>query len=387
MWRARHCVLEDMNRMAKEANTHILDKGVMKIGAIVCACFIVLAGLIYWVVAEELQVQRVETDTVSPQMAFSDAGGELLVEQTIVPDMDVIEEIQLWSVKKGYAGVGDIDLQVLDNDTVIYQTRLPAEGLPESGEFSVAFENGGLSGVRGKAITLRLVSPRSEKGLAATFIYGVSVDIGKFDVASNADMDKLTVNGSKMEGHLYCALSGYNRWPVMQLFWPVAVFFIFGLLIYIFMVAYKKAHQKFSVTIYALECYQKYLFLIRQLVSRDFNTKYRRSVLGVIWSFLNPLLTMAVQYIVFSVLFRSEVENFQLYLLSGIVLFNFFNESVSMGMESITGNASLINKVYMPKYIYPISKVLSSAINLLISFVPLLAVMLFSKVSITKAME
>lgn len=122
----------------------------------------------------------------------------------------------------------------------------------------------------------------------------------------------------------------------------------------------------------------RYSFLLEQLVMRNFNTKYRQSVLGVLWSFLNPLLTMAVQYIVFSQLFRSDIAHFPVYLLSGIILFGFFTECVSLGMDSIVMNGPLITKVAMPKVIFPLSRSLSSLINLVISLLPLLAIMLIS---------
>lgn len=130
----------------------------------------------------------------------------------------------------------------------------------------------------------------------------------------------------------------------------------------------------------------RYGFLLEQLVKRNFSTKYRQSVLGVLWSFLNPLLTMAVQYIVFSTIFRSEISHFPVYLLSGIILFNFFNECVTLGMDSIVLNGPLITKVAMPKMIYPLSRSLSSLINLVISFLPLLAVMLVSGTPLTSAL-
>ena len=108
----------------------------------------------------------------------------------------------------------------------------------------------------------------------------------------------------------------------------------------------------------ARAAYQKYWFLLTQLVSRDFKTKYKRSVLGVLWSMLNPLLTMGVQYIVFSELFRWDIDNFAVYLLIGTVMFNFFTESTGQALVSITGSASLITKVYVPTYIFQVSKVL-----------------------------
>lgn len=130
----------------------------------------------------------------------------------------------------------------------------------------------------------------------------------------------------------------------------------------------------------------RYGFLLEQLVKRNFNTKYRQSVLGVLWSFLNPLMTMAVQYIVFSTLFRSDVSHFPVYLLTGIILFSFFNECVTLGMDSIVLNGPLITKVAMPKIIYPLSRSISSLISLAISLMPLLLVMLLSGTPLTPAL-
>ena len=94
---------------------------------------------------------------------------------------------------------------------------------------------------------------------------------------------------------------------------------------------------------------------------------------------------MIVQYIVFSTIFRSGIDNFPVYLLSGIILFNFFNEAVGQGLTAIVGNASLITKVYVPKYIYPVTKVVSCSINMTISVIPLLAVTLLTGTQLTKA--
>lgn len=108
-------------------------------------------------------------------------------------------------------------------------------------------------------------------------------------------------------------------------------------------------------------------------------------MLGALWSFVNPLLIMCVQYVVFSTIFKADIENYQVYLLSGIVLFNFFSESSNVAMYAISGNANLITKVYVPKYIYPVSKVLSTSVNLLISLLPLVIITISSGVSVTKA--
>lgn len=120
----------------------------------------------------------------------------------------------------------------------------------------------------------------------------------------------------------------------------------------------------------------KFRPLLNELVARDIKIKYRRSVLGVLWALLNPLLMMIVLSVVFSNLFRFDIENFPLYLLSGQIVFNFFNESTTTAMSSIISNASLIKKVYVPKYLFVISRVVSVFINLLASFMALIIVMI-----------
>ena len=92
--------------------------------------------------------------------------------------------------------------------------------------------------------------------------------------------------------------------------------------------------------------------LLKQLIIRDIKLKYRRSYLGYLWSILNPLLLMIVLVIVFSNLFRFDIPNFPLYLIAGHVLFNFMVEATTMSVSSIIGNAPLIKKTYVPKYIF-----------------------------------
>ncbi len=119
--------------------------------------------------------------------------------------------------------------------------------------------------------------------------------------------------------------------------------------------------------------------LLKQLIIRDVKLKYRRSYLGYLWSILNPLMLMMVMIIVFSNLFRFDIPNFPLYLISGQIIFSFMVEATNMSVGSITGNAALLKKTYIPKYIFTISKVGSSLVNLLFSLGALLLVMLYTK--------
>lgn len=120
----------------------------------------------------------------------------------------------------------------------------------------------------------------------------------------------------------------------------------------------------------------KFKSLLSELVKRDIKVKYRRSVLGLLWTVLNPLLTMCVLTVVFSNFFRFDIDNFPVYLLCGNVIFNFFSESTNMSMMAILENGSLLKKVYVPKYLFPLAKVISSFVNLLSALIALVIVLI-----------
>lgn len=129
-----------------------------------------------------------------------------------------------------------------------------------------------------------------------------------------------------------------------------------------------------------LSVFKKYSFLLSQLVERDFKVKYKRSVLGVLWSLLYPLLMMAVMAVVFSNVFKFSTPgvSYLSYLLIGLTYFNYFSEATNLSMSSVVANFSLINKVYIPKYIFPLSKCLFVGINFLLTLIPLYLVLIFT---------
>lgn len=120
--------------------------------------------------------------------------------------------------------------------------------------------------------------------------------------------------------------------------------------------------------------------LLLNLTSKDFKLKYRRSVLGVLWSILNPLFTMIVITQVFGILLKVTVPNFATYYIVGWSLWNFFSEATSLSMASVLAGAPLIKKVYIPKYIFPLEKCLFSLLNFLFSMIAVVAVMLIQGV-------
>lgn len=131
-----------------------------------------------------------------------------------------------------------------------------------------------------------------------------------------------------------------------------------------------------------IQNFKKFRPLLNELISRDIKTKYRKSILGVFWTILNPLFMMIVLSVVFSNLFKFDIENFPVYLLSGQLIFNFFSESTTNAMGAIIQNGPLIKKIYVPKYMFVLSRIFSSSINLMASFTAMIFVMLAMRVDL-----
>lgn len=131
-----------------------------------------------------------------------------------------------------------------------------------------------------------------------------------------------------------------------------------------------------------IQNFKKFQPLLSELISRDIKTKYRKSILGVFWTILNPLFMMIVLSVVFSNLFKFDIEYFPVYLLSGQLVFNFFSEATTNAMGAIIMNGPLIKKIYVPKYMFVLSRIFSSAINLMASFTALIFVMLAMRVEL-----
>lgn len=108
---------------------------------------------------------------------------------------------------------------------------------------------------------------------------------------------------------------------------------------------------------------QKNQFLFEELVKRDFKQKYKRTVLGMAWSILSPLLTLFVMSLVFSQFFGHSMEHYTIYLFCGNLVFSYFRESTTGGMNALMSNASIFTKVNVPKYMFLLSKNVSALIN------------------------
>lgn len=129
-----------------------------------------------------------------------------------------------------------------------------------------------------------------------------------------------------------------------------------------------------------IKTFFKYWGFIKELVVKNIKLKYRRSYLGIIWSLIEPLLTMIVLTIVFGTLFGNTDRTYPIFILCGRLLFNMFSTGTNSSMRAISGNAAMLKKVYVPKYMFPIASVLSNYIIFLLSLVVLIPVAIVLKV-------
>ena len=115
-----------------------------------------------------------------------------------------------------------------------------------------------------------------------------------------------------------------------------------------------------------LQQVEKHRFLFEELVRRDFKQKYKRTILGMGWSILSPLLTLLVMKLVFTYYFGRTIPHYTTYLFCGNLLFSYFRESTNGGMSSLLSNAAIFTKVNVPKYLFLFSKNVSSFINFML---------------------
>jgi ABC-type polysaccharide/polyol phosphate export permease len=133
----------------------------------------------------------------------------------------------------------------------------------------------------------------------------------------------------------------------------------------------------------------KYAQLIRLLVGRELTLRYKRSVIGIGWTLLNPMLTSFVLWVVFSFVFASRLpgtQQYAPYLMAGILLITFFNQGVTISAESIASNGLVLTKIYVPPQVFPISTALAGLVNFFIGMIPLTIVCLISGQSIAWTM-
>ena len=120
----------------------------------------------------------------------------------------------------------------------------------------------------------------------------------------------------------------------------------------------------------------KYRYLLGQLIRRDILTRYKRSALGVAWTMLNPLGTMLILTFVFSNFFKSALPNYPVYILSGLLVWNFFSQGTNAAISGLVWGGTLLKRIYIPSSVFGVSAIGTALVNLVLSLVPLVIVIL-----------
>lgn len=364
-------------------NTLRMERKYVRFFAALLLLYFLAAAALYWIAGNQMEAITRETSPLTPVGNDGGLVGTNVLEQRFTVHTDTLDEIQLYIGNFGRPSLSSFRLEILDGDSLLWQQDIWAEELVnlDMNRFPLSSP---LQNVKDKTLLLRISTWEVPYETAITFYYGNTVSTGRAEVAVQID-DPLVINGQAINGALCLSLVGRDLIALKQLYWPAVLLLamVLAIIYWRSLARYRQGKVGLFTTIMSLS---RYTFLMKQLVGRDFKTKYKRSILGVLWSFLNPLLTMSVQYVIFSTLFKSSVPNFAVYLMCGGVIFNFFSESVGLGLTSIVGNAPLITKVYVPKYIYPVSRVFSSAVNVVISMIPLFGMIFLSGIPLRKSM-
>lgn len=356
--------------------------------AILAVCYWLLMITIGLVAGDQFRCTTVTGDTMSPALTVGEIVDGVVITQQIQSPAEQVIALDLLVDTYGRENTGSLHLQICDlQGNLLGEAAADVSGFA-NGQYVRLQMDSPVHTQEGQTLVLSLEAPGAEAGNAVSVYYGTSIAAGRVNVPQQLQENERFAIGDEIGGGKLCAkLNGINahEW-ILYCFWAstVVVFAIGCLLCRKWWREAKQGRGNPLVSVCTL--YSRYSFLLKQLVSRDFKNKYKRSALGMLWSVLNPLLTMSVQYVVFSTLFKSDTENYPVYLLTGIVFFNYFSEAISQGMMSIMGNASLIKKVYVPKYIYPISKVMSSLVNFGLAFLPLFVVMLVTGIRFRPAL-
>lgn len=358
-------------------NIQSLKKGCF----ITVTAYIILAVAFFLIGGDQFHYRNNVTDMLAAETPIGEITADTIVTQQINVDGGQLTELTFIGATYARQNTGILQIEVLADGQPLDTESIDIATMTDGGEISVTFDP--ILSIPSETAQIRITAPQSTAGNAVTLYSGTAMSTARAQVEVGIDEANLVyINGAALEGALCVQVHSRENLWFGNYYWHFAAAGLFALLVYCIYLLYGAKRGKRMLAINICIAFSRYRYLMKQLVSRDFKTKYKRSVLGVLWSFLNPLLTMLVQYIVFSTLFKSGIANFPVYLLTGIVCFSFFSEATTMSLSSIVGNASLITKVYVPKYIYPLTRVMSSTINFGLSLVPLLIVLFITRTPI-----
>ena len=305
-----------------------------------------------------------------------DVVGELvdgsIVKQSYVTDADYIKGIEIKFANYGHIAKGSANITVTNSSTVLVSQEVDISLLPDNDYYYVNFN--GLKSISDsdKKIEVTIEVNDAKEGSTITL----------WDGDKKAGTE-LIVNGKEVDATLVMTPDAYiYSGYAMKYFIFIGCLLLLWSIYSIYEIRCEE-NGKRNFGIEFAHIFDDYKFLLKQLVSKDFKTKYRRSYLGILWSLLSPVFMMIIVSSVFSFIFRFDIEHFQVYLILGQITFSVFSEATQVAENTITGAGQLIKKVYLPKYIFPLSKVTFSFVNFWLCLIPAFLVIFYYRVPLT----
>ena len=332
---------------------------------------IMLLSIVYFIVSMPQLKNKYYTEPYANQENEETLGefvGKANIVQTIIAHGDYVKGIGVEFANYQTIPTGTVTITVKnESGDILKEQNINADQIPDSEYFYIQFDE--IKSVeRGEKLSIIFDCEGGKKGSAITLW-----------TSTAKDGCSLLVNGEEVNKTIIIQPDEYRKTNFTVKYWIYIVILMVSFCIVC--IYHRKNCDKIGPLNEIIQIFGKYKFLLSQLVEKEFKNKYRRSYLGILWSLLNPLLMMVIVSSVFSFIFRFNIEKFPVYLILGQVTFNFFSEATQVSVSTITGSGQLIKKVYLPKYIFPVSKVLFSFVNFLISFIAVFVVMVFYKVT------
>lgn len=335
---------------------------------------ILIVGIVYFCISRPQMERKYYVEKFAGAESITTLGeltDNSVVTQAFICNADYIKGVTLRFANYGNIPSGKIEIVVENENTILTEQIVEAAQLPDSAEYYVNFN--GMKPVKsGTPVVLIIRSLGGEPNAAVTL--WASEAMPNCELRVNGEIRSKTIVMIPDEYLAYSYGLNYG-------FWILLLIMLWTGFCYIELQCEGKGKKNAGTEV--ADVFFRYRFLLSQLIGRDFKTKYRRSYLGILWSLLNPILMMIIVSAVFSFVFRFDIENFPVYLILGQITFSFFSEATQIATTTITGSGQLIKKVYLPKYIFPLSKVMFSFINFLITFIAVALVLCFYKIDLT----
>ena len=287
---------------------------------IAIAALAVVGVLFYFICGDSLFLTQSETTMPNRACVTEFVPKEMQIVQAFAAQGDQVDGIVLYVTTRGHEKNTDIlNISIYDRlGNLAASSKADTSQMQNYSNFRVNFEKSAKTR-KGETYFLTIESEAGEENNSIALYYGDIRGYNRYSVDSSICSDRLQFGDEQLDGSLCVSFINTTHHLIGQYYWAA---YLLCMVLLILSAGYQLKKAKKDIVTKPLHLYmdiKRYWFLITQLVNRDFKAKYKRSMLGIMWSFLNPLLTMMVQYVVFSTLFKSDTPNYVVYLFTGII--------------------------------------------------------------------